>query len=43
MDNGGFVMAAYIVTAALVTLYTWRLARRLGHARMAANGKPRGV
>jgi hypothetical protein len=43
MDNGGFVMAAYGVTAALVGLYAWRLARRLGHARMAANGKLRGA
>jgi len=42
MDNGGFVMAAYVTTAALVGLYTWRLARRLGQARAAANGKPRG-
>ena len=41
MDNGGFVLAAYAITAALVGLYTWRLARRLGHARRAANSKPR--
>jgi hypothetical protein len=43
MDNGGFVLAAYIVTAVLVGGYTWRLTRRLGHARMAANGRPRGL
>lgn len=43
MDNGGFVMAAYLITAALVGLYTWRLARRLGQARTAANGTPRGA
>jgi hypothetical protein len=43
MDNGGFVMAAYLITAALVSLYTWRLTRRLGNARMAANSKPRGT
>ena len=42
MDNGGFVMAAYLITAALVGVYTWRLTRRLGHARMAANGKSQG-
>lgn len=43
MDNGGFVMAAYVVTATLVGLYTWRLTRRLGQARMAANGKAKGA
>jgi hypothetical protein len=43
MDNGGFVMAAYLITAALVGLYAWRLTRRLARARMTANGKPRGA
>ena len=43
MDNGSFVAAAYVITGVLVGLYTWRLARRLSHARLAANGKPRGV
>jgi hypothetical protein len=43
MDNGSFVVAAYVVTATLVSLYTWRLARRLDQARRAANGKPRGA
>jgi hypothetical protein len=41
MDNGGFVMAAYVITAALVGTYTWRLLRRLGQARLA--GKQRGA
>ena len=31
-DNTGFVVAAYVVTAAVVTLYTWRLTRRLKQA-----------
>jgi CcmD family protein len=43
MDNGGFVLAAYVITAVLIGTYTWRLSRRLGQARMAANGKPRGA
>jgi CcmD family protein len=43
MDNGGFVMAAYLITAALIGLYTWRLRRRLARARMTANSKPRGA
>ena len=42
MDNGGFVAAAYGITAALVTFYTWRLTRRLREARKAAGGTPRG-
>lgn len=42
MDNGGFVAAAYLVTATLVTFYTWRLTRRLREARKAAAGTPRG-
>lgn len=42
MDNGGFVAAAYVVTAVLVLSYAWRLARRLGQARAAANDKSRG-
>jgi hypothetical protein len=43
MDNGGFVLAAYGVTAVLVGFYTWQLARRLGHARLAANDSARGA
>ena len=43
MDNGGFVLAAYLITGALVGLYSWRLARRVANARMAANGKTRGA
>ena len=42
MDNGGFVMAAYGVTAALVGLYAWRLARRLGVPVLTAAGRMRG-
>jgi len=42
MDNTGFVVAAYVVTAALVTLYTWRLARRLKQARRTADHQSPG-
>jgi len=43
MDNGGFVVAGYVVTAILVSLYTWQLARRLRQARDIATGKQRGA
>jgi len=43
MDNGGFVAAAYLVTATFVSLYTWRLGRRLRQAREVAAGKTRGA
>jgi len=43
MDNGGFVVAAYVVTAVLLSLYTWRLARRVRQARDVATGKLRGA
>ena len=42
MDKNGFVVAGYVVTATLVVLYTWQLARRLHRARTATNGKLRG-
>ena len=42
MDNGGFVVAAYIVTATLVILYTWRLNGRLRDARRAVNSQEQG-
>jgi len=37
MENTGFVVAAYVVTAALVSLYTWRITRRLKQARRIAD------
>lgn len=37
MDNG-YVVAAYVVTATLVILYTLGLRRRLVRARVAAMG-----
>ena len=43
MDNGGFVVAGYVVTATLVILYTWRLARRLREARKIVNSKRLGA
>ena len=39
VDNFGFVVAAYVVTATLVIAYTWRLTRRLTRARQAAAGR----
>jgi hypothetical protein len=38
VDSFSFVVAAYVVTATLVIVYTWRLTRRLKRARAAASG-----
>jgi hypothetical protein len=43
VDDAGFVVAAYLVTATLVSLYTWRLARRLREARRAVDGMTQGA
>jgi len=38
-DNGGFMVAAYVIVSAIVLIYAWSLARR-GHGEM---GKQEGT
>jgi hypothetical protein len=42
VDNAGFIVAAYVVTVTVVSVYTWGLARRLERARRAADPKRGG-
>ncbi len=36
MRDAGFIMRAYVVTAIILAVYTWSLARRLSRAREAS-------